>query len=218
MLSKRLKEKDSMKNKTLSVTLCVAGLLALCVAAGAQTKGKKPENKSKPAAAQPSADDMQNAMQNAMPGAAHSNLAKLAGEYTTATKAYFEPGAPPQDSTGEAKLWMTLDGRFLAEDDSANFMGQPTKGFRMIGYNNATKRYEGIMTYTMSTSIMTLNGTSTDGGKTITFAGNFNDPSGIKLDIVLRQTSDDQFVIDLSAKTPDGKPGPRLVTTYTRKK
>jgi hypothetical protein len=157
-------------------------------------------------------------MANTMPGAPHGALAKLAGEYTTATKAFFQPGAPPQDSTGEAKLRMMLDGRFLAEDDSGNFMGQPTRGFKMIGYNNASKRYEGIWTYTMSTSIMTLRGTSKDDGKTITFEGSFDDQSGIKLDIVMRQTGDDGFVVDMSGKTPDGKPGPRLVTTYTRKK
>ena len=206
-----------MKTKTSTTLLCVAAFLALYDTAGAETKQEK-QNKAKPAVAQPSAEDMQNGMQNAIPGAAHSNLAKLAGEYTTATKAFFEPGAPPQESTGQAKLWMTLDGRFLAEDDSANFMGQPTKGFRMIGYNNASKRYEGIWTYTMSTSIMTLKGTSKDGGKTITFEGSFDDPSGIKLDIILRQTGDDSFVVDSTGKTSDGKPGPRLVTTYTRKK
>ncbi|MFY9609545.1 MAG: DUF1579 family protein [Blastocatellia bacterium] len=148
-----------MRNRTSAIVLCLAGLLALYVTALAETKQEKKQNKAKPAAAQPSAEDM---MQNAMPGAAHSNLAKLAGEYTTATRAFFEPGAPPQESTGQAKLWMTLDGRFLAEDDSANFMGQPTKGFKLIGYNNASKRYEGIWTYTMSTSIMTLKGTSKD--------------------------------------------------------
>ncbi len=62
-------------------------------------------------------------------------------------------------------------------------------------------------------------GTSKDGGKTITFEGSFDEQRVIqKLDIVMRQTGDDHFVVDLSSKTHDGKPGPRLVTTYTRKK
>lgn len=208
-----------MKSRTSTIGFCVAGMLALCVAAGAETKQNKTDKKPKPAAAQPSAEDMKDEMQNAMPGAAHSALAKLAGEYTTATKFFMQPGAPPQESTGEAKLRMTLDGRFLAEDASGPLMGQPTKSFKMLGYNNASKRYEGIWVYTLSTSIMTLNGTSSDGGKTINFAGSFDaEQSGIKLDIVVRHTDDDHFVVELTSKTPDGKPGPRLVTTYSRKK
>jgi hypothetical protein len=114
---------------------------------------------------------------------------------------------------------MTLDGRFLVEEDSGNFAGQPSKGFKMIGYNNASKRYEGIWTYTMSTAIMTLNGTSADGGKTVSFAASFDNEGGLKekLNIFLRKIDDDHFVVDLRGTMPDGKPGPRLETTYTRR-
>jgi hypothetical protein len=34
----------------------------------------------------------------------------------------------------------------------------------------------------------------------------------------MKQTDDDHFVVELSGNMPDGKPGPRLVTTYSRKK
>lgn len=209
-----------MKIGRSSIVLFVIASLALCLTAGAQTKA---QNKKKPAVAVPSeekAPSEEKMMQDAMPGAAHANLARLAGDYTTVTKLFMTPGAPPQESTGEAKLWMTLDGRFLSEDDSGMFFGQQMKSFRMVGYNNASKRYEGIWTYTMSTAIMTLNGTSNDGGKTITFAGSFDDQGGVKqkLDIVMRQTDGDHLVVELSGKTPDGKAGPILETTYTRKK
>ena len=205
-----------MKLGRSAIVLVVVGSLALC--GNARAVQKKPQSKPKPAAAQPAGDETKG-MQDATPGAEHANLARLAGEYTTSTKLFMTPGAPPQDSAGEAKLWMTLDGRFLSEDDSGMFFGQPTKGFKMVGYNNASKRYEGIWTYTMSTSIMTLNGTSKDGGKTITFGASFDDPAGKqKLDIVMRKTDDDHFVVELSGKTADGKPGPRLETVYTRKK
>jgi hypothetical protein len=159
-------------------------------------------------------------MHDAEPGPRHANLATLAGEYSTLTRVFMAPGAPPQESTGDAKLSMMLEGRFLAEDDSGMFFGQPTKSFKMVGYNNATGHYEGIWTYTMSTSIMTLNGTSKDGGRTINFAATYDDQGGVKqkLDIVMLQTDNDHFVVELRGKQPDGKPGPRLQTTYTRKK
>ena len=206
-----------MKIGRSTTVLFVVSSLALCVSAAAHAPQKKTQNKPSPAATQPSEEQM---TQNAKPGAAHSNLAKLAGEYTTNTKLFMAPGAPPQESAGEAKLWMTLDGRFLSEDDSGMFFGQPTKGFKMIGYNNASKRYEGIWTYTMSTSIMTLNGDSKDDGKTINFAATYDDQNGVKqkLDIVMRQTDSDHLIVELSGKQPDGKPGPTLETVYTRKK
>lgn len=207
-----------MKSRTSPIAFCVAGLVALCVTSGAETRQNKTQKQPKPAAAQPSAEAV-NQMQETMPGAPHSALAKLAGEYTTATKFFMQPGAPPQESTGEAKLWMTLDGRFLAEESSGTLLGQPIKNFRMLGYNNASKRYEGIWTYTMSTSIMSINGTSKDGGKTITFEGSLDDQSGVKqkLGIEMRQTGGDHFVVELSGKTPDGNPV-LVNTTYTRKK
>lgn len=208
-----------MKSARSATVLLVIGSLALCVQAGAQGRQKRAQKKPDAAAAQASDEHMKSDM-HSMPGPEHASLARLAGEYTTVTKVFMAPGAPPQESTGEAKLWMTLDGRFLSEDDSGMFFGQQMKSFRMVGYNNASKRYEAIWTYTMSTSIMTLNGTSKDGGKTITLAGSFDDQGGVKqnLDVVMRQTDGDHLVVELSGKTPDGKPGPLLETTYTRKK
>jgi hypothetical protein len=199
-----------MKNTSYAV-VCLMASLALCVSAAAQTREMK---------TQPAVSGEQHDMQSATPGAEHSSLAKLAGDYTTATKFFMQPGATPAESTGTAKLSMTLDGRFLVEDDTGTFMGQSIKGFKMVGYNNASKRYEGVWTYTMATGIMTLNGTSTDGGKTLNFVASFDGEGGKKetLQIVMKQTDDDHFVVELSGKLPDGKPGPRLVTTYSRNK
>ena len=208
-----------MKGGRKVIVLLVICSFALCVQAGAQGRQKRAQKKPDAAAAQASDEQTKNDM-HSMPGPEHANLTRLAGEYTTVTKFFMAPGAPPQESTGEAKLWMTLDGRFLSEDDSGMFFGQQMKSFRMVGYNNASKRYEAIWTYTMSTAIMTLNGTSKDGGKTITLAGSFDDQGGVKqkLDVVMRQMDSDHLVVELSGTTPDGKTGPLLQTTYTRKK
>jgi len=68
--------------------------------------------------------------------------------------------------------------------------------------------------YTGSTG-MRLTGNSNDGGKTIKFVATFKDESGTKqtFDAALRFLDDDQFVVGLYAKIPDGKPGPTLYTT-----
>jgi len=200
-----------MKSTRYAVVCLMAWLVAGCVSAGAQTREMK---------TQPAVSGEQHDMQSAVPGAEHSSLAKLAGDYNTATKFFMQPNATAAESAGTAKLSMTLDGRFLVEDDAGTLMGQSIKGFKMLGYNNSSKRYEGVWTYTMATGIMTLNGTSTDGGKTLNFVASFDGEGGKKetLQIVMKQTDDDHFVVELSGKLPDGKPGPRLVTTYSRSK
>ena len=206
-----------MKRNRLPIVFFV--VIFVISVATAQTKQK--QTTSKVEAASKASDTQPNReMENAAPAAAHAHLGKLAGEYTTTTKFYMQPGAPPQETTGKARLWMTLDGRFLSEENTDILMGQPLKGFRMLGYNNASKRYEGIWTYSMSTAIMSLNGTSSDGGKTVTLTAVFDGEGEAKekLSVTMRQVDDDQFVVGLSATLADGKPGPLFETTYTRKK
>jgi hypothetical protein len=71
----------------------------------------------------------------------------------------------------------------------------------------------------MSTAIMTLNGTSSDGGKTATFAASWDDEGGAKrrLQVVMRSIDEDHFVVEL-IDSSSGKTGPTLATTYARKK
>ncbi len=73
------------RSSPAAIVLYVAASLVVCVTAGAETKQRKPQNKPQVPAAQPSEEQM---MQNTVPGAAHSALAKLSGEYTTATKVH----------------------------------------------------------------------------------------------------------------------------------
>ena len=156
----------------------------------------------------------------AMPGPVHRQLAKRAGEYTTVTKFAMQPGAAAVESTGTAKLTSILDGRFLLEEDAGIFMGQPTKGIRIWGYDNGSKQYESAWMYSGSTGIMRLTGNTTDGGKTVNFVATFSDESGAKqtFDAALRLVDDDHFIVGLYARGPDGLRGPTFDTTYTRKK
>lgn len=209
-----------MKNGRSAAGVLIVMLLAYGASASAQSKQQSETQSKAPAqTADRSAEEMKREMQNARPGPEHKRLAKLAGEYTTATKFFAAPGAAPMESSGDAKLSLTLDGRFLVEEDTGTFAGQPSKAFKMLGYNNASKRYEGIWTYTMSTAIMTLNGTSSDGGKTATFSASWDDEGGARrnLQVVMRSIDDDHFVVELIDKS-SAKAGPTLATTYARKK
>jgi hypothetical protein len=164
----------------------------------------------------PSAEEMMKAM---MPGPAHQDLAKLAGDYTTKSSFRPAPDVEPVTSTGTAHLAMILDGRFLAEDNTAEMMGQPVTGKRLLGYNNSAKHYEGTWMYTMATGTMRLKGTSPDNGKTIDFEATVDDGKTTqKLQIIMKRIDDDHFNITLKSQSPEGGAGPSLTTEYTRKK
>src|SRR5947207_14160766 len=113
-----------MKSCSLAIVFLI--IVFGAVDAEAQSKQKQPKSNSIAANKAPSTQpDRSREMENATPAAAHARLVKLAGEYTTTTKFYMQPGAAPQETTGEARLWVTLDGRFLSEDNTGAFMGQP---------------------------------------------------------------------------------------------
>ena len=156
--------------------------------------------------------------QAANPGPVHQQLNKRIGNYKTSTKFTMQPGGPATETSGTAKITAALGGRFLIEESSGSLMGQPTSGLRLIGYNNETKQYEECWTYTMSTAILTLTGTSSDDGKTITLKGSFAGEGGARqnLKVITRQLDADHFVVELIGDSGDGNTGPLLATTYTR--
>jgi hypothetical protein len=182
--------------------MAVAGLLLTTAATSQEQKGK-PE-----------------AQQQDRPGAEHQALARLAGEYDTVSKFWVKPGDAPMESKGTAKITSILDGRFILEENTGTQFGQAYKGVRLVGYNNAAKQYEATWTYTMSTGMMSLTGTRKGEGQSIEWTANYTNEKGQKqtLYVITRTVDGDRFVMELYGKTPDGKKGPSLETTYTRKR
>jgi hypothetical protein len=190
-----------MKVRTMLVLLSVCPLVSA-------TLGRADEP--------PSAEEMMKAM---MPGPAHQDLAKLAGDYTTKSSFRPAPDVEPVTSTGTAHLAMILDGRFLAEDNTAEMMGRPVTGKRLLGYNNAAKRYEGLWMYTMATGMMRLKGSSPDNGKTIDFEATVDDGKAAQtFKITMKQIDEDHFNITLKSQAAEGGASPSLTTEYARKK
>jgi Protein of unknown function (DUF1579) len=154
------------------------------------------------------------------PGAAQESLAKLAGDYTRVIKFLGAAGAGIAPSSGTAKISSVLGGRFLLEESTDTVMGRTVDGLRLYGYNNDTKQYEMVRTYTMSTAMTMMTGTTSDGGKTIDFVGS-TDAAGkavAPLHAQFRVLSDDNFIVTLSTIGDDGKDAPFQSTEYARKK
>jgi hypothetical protein len=154
------------------------------------------------------------------PGPVHEALARRAGDYDTVSRFTPSAGATPVESKGTAKITPAVDGRFLLEESTGTLFGQPVKALRLLGYNSRTKQYEATWTYSMATGMMSMTGTSSDGGKTIEWTE--INPTGrgaaSPLHITTRYIDDDKFVTEMTMRAADGKVGPTLEAIYTRKK
>jgi len=219
-----------MKHK-YSLTL---GALVAAIAAFAGAAAMQPQHDPKPSAPPPSKpsdqkpgakpnhdmQDMDAMMKQAQPGPEHAMLAKYIGEWTTSSK--FTGGGQPDQPpvSGTAKITSDIGGRFFNLEETGSMMGMPFQARHYTGYNNATKRYEAAWSYTHSTAMMTMTGTSTDGGKTINWTAAVDNAHGDKevMKITTRYIDDDHFTIELRGQSTEGAPESVMSTEYTRKK
>ena len=107
------------------------------------------------------------------PGAAHQALEPLVGEWKVEVKTWMAPDAPPALSTGTAKSTWTLKGRFVQQEFSGEFMGQPFHGISFTGYDNVREKYRSVWIDDMSTTMVVSEGDADHDGKVITLGGSY---------------------------------------------
>jgi Protein of unknown function (DUF1579) len=107
------------------------------------------------------------------PGPAHQVLEPLVGEWDAEVKTWMDPDAPPTISKGTAKSTWALKGRFVQQEFSGEFMGQPFHGIGFTGYDNVRQKYRSVWIDDMSTTIVTSEGDAEGDGKVITLGGDY---------------------------------------------
>jgi Protein of unknown function (DUF1579) len=107
------------------------------------------------------------------PGIAHQALEPLVGEWNVEVKTWMTPDAQPTISTGTAKSTWTLKGRFVQQEFSGEFMGQPFHGISFTGYDNVREKYRSVWIDDMSTTMVVSEGDADGGGKVITLGGSY---------------------------------------------
>jgi hypothetical protein len=209
-----------MRITKLLATSVTIGLGVTVLLAAQQTAPQTNQANSNAPAISPEMQKMMEEHQKAsQPGPEHLNLMRLEGDYVTKEKFYLPGATVPRESEGTATLRADMQGRFIVERNNGGYLGEPYSGLRIYGFDNGTKKYEGAWIYTGSTSIMSLEGDSKDGGKTIDYTATFHDDATGKLQtmaVTLKMLDPDHFEVDLNSTMPDGSSGPRLVSLYTR--
>ncbi len=150
----------------------------------------------------------------------HKPLEALVGEWTTSSKMWMDPAAPPMESAGTASAKPLFGGRFVQTAHSGNFMGETHEGISTTGYDNLKKKYVGTWIENMGTSITYTEGTYDAGAKTFTFTGKYDDPvTGGTIPFRFTQKVADKDRIAFEwYETREGKEAKTMEITYTRKK
>ena len=153
------------------------------------------------------------------PGPAHQRLAKLVGEWETASK-FTMPGQAAVESTGASRFSSILGGRFLSEDDRGTMNGAEFQSQKLWGFNSESQKYESVWTYTGATSMMIMTGVSKDEGKTVVYDASYEGARGRRAQMVvtMKVADDDHFSITIAPKLPEGESAPAFESSYTRKK
>lgn len=158
------------------------------------------------------------AMQKAMtPGAPHAELARQAGTWAYTVTMWAEPGADPLELIGVSTKTMIMGGRYLQEELSGEFMGQPFTGFGLNAYDNVSGEFVAIWLDNMSTGITVLHGDA-DASGVQTYHGEHLAPSGVPLKTrgVMQVADDDHHSYDSFVTLPDGTEFLQMRVAYTR--
>ncbi len=86
----------------------------------------------------------------AAPGAAHAELAKLAGTWEDSYVVSM-PGMPSMETKGTRTTKSLLGGRYILEEIEFSMMGMKMEGVSLMGYDNMKKEYVSVWMDSMST-------------------------------------------------------------------
>jgi len=130
------------------------------------------------------------------PGAEHAALASLVGSWKVEGMTW-EPGMEPTPMVATAETKALLDGRYIVEDFTSDFMGMPFQGRLTQGYNNVTGQYWSVWFDSMSTGCWVSYGTETSPG-VIELHGTANDiltPAGRPMRMTVTVDSADSYTM-----------------------
>lgn len=153
----------------------------------------------------------------ATPGEAHEALARTAGTWTATVRYWMEPGGEPSEMEGSVEIEPVMDGRFIREKVTSEWMGAPFHGVSIVGYNNTTGEVEGVWYDNHSTMLYTSRGTLSDAGDEITLRSKYRDPvSGTWIEgrSVRRITGD--RMTETAWETRDGAEHKTMEIVYVR--
>jgi len=153
------------------------------------------------------------------PGPEHKVLAMDEGTWDATVEMFMAPGAPPMVSQGTEVNTLGCGGLCLITDFKADMGGMPFHGHGTATWDPARKKYVGTWVDSMSTGVMTSEGTYDAATKTSTAWSESTSPTGekVKQKGVVVYKDPGTRVFTMSMPGPDGKDMQTMKITYKKK-
>lgn len=202
----------------------IAGITAIAVAQQTPEAEKPAGEKAgqTPSAQDPMMEMMAKWKDMNAKGPEHEKFKKMEGVWSTEMKWWMSPDSEPTVTTGVAKFSLILDGRFIEQRYSCDWMGDKYEGLGIEGFDRIKNKYVSIWLDNQCTGVFISEGTADETGKVCTYHGKMDDPlAGVKDKVVrsvAREINDNQAIFEMYDTTPDGKEFKSMEITYTRKR
>ena len=207
-----------MCGSTSKATILAALLLIGLPAAGVRAAAA--QQPSKPAAGQPSEEEMMKQMMAlATPGEEHKELGKLVGTWRASIKMWMGPGEPTVSEGTITYEWI-LGGHYLKSRHTSEFAGMPFEGMGIDGYDRAQNFYYSLWFDTMGTGYMSLKGVATPDHKHFAYTGTMFEPAQgheVKVREEVDWVDPNKYIFTMFSEMlgPDGKPTEMKVMEMT---
>lgn len=168
----------------------------------------------------PSPEKMMEIMSKyATPAEHHKHLEMMVGSWTTMSRFWMAPGAPPMESAGKARHSKVLDGRFIHVTYEGDFAGQPFKGEGYAGYDRFKNKYVESWIDNFGTMMLYATGDCDGQGRVRIVRGEVDElltgkPSWFRS--VYRFDGPDRYSLEMYGPGPDGKEFRMFEIVHTR--
>ncbi len=167
------------------------------------------------------AEMMAKAAKYTKPGEAHKLLEKMLGSWETDTRITM-PGSPDTGEKGKAEISWMMPGRWIKNESSGTFLGQPAQSISIMGYDNFKQSYVATTVSSVDTAMNRVEGDMDPGGKVLLLYGTIDEyltgEHDKMIKVVYRFLSDDEFLMELH-DLPIGENNTKVVEIrYTRAK
>lgn len=195
-----------MNVRTLSL-LAVIAVLASLAPASAQEPGEGDE-----------AAMMEAYERAGTPGEEHAALDRLVGDWDVEVRMWSEPDAEPTVMEADSKVEWVMDGRFVRETVTSEFMGEPFRGVGYTGYNNLTEQYEAVWMDDHSTALYRYSGEMDDQGRMVFHSESIDPVTGEKVrEKGVSEFPSEDEMISRSYRLEDGEEVLTMELRYRRK-
>jgi hypothetical protein len=171
----------------------------------------------------PGVEEMAAAMAKArrftQPSEAHKGLARFVGKWNTEMR-IFMAGKPTPADKGMAEFTWLMPGRWLKMESSGAIMGQQTRMFLLLGYDNFKMSYVSTQVTTIDTAMTHAEGDMDPSGKALLMYGTLDEYTTGEHDKMVRYIwrfpSADRMMLEVH-DLPIGENNTKVIEiTYTR--